>query len=435
MPIWINLGDVWANTVHTRHIISCSDLDFKDQWLTIPVPLSASGTPALTTTAQEIIPAINEAAASGGLVVHAIGGVWHSASTLAQLNALVSDANMDDSSAARTPTAHATSHEDGGSDEIDIEAMATTDTTTTNVLKPDGAGGVAFGAAPATPPAAHDLGGSAHTADTLADLNSKVTDATLFGKEDYDANTILAATSDNTPIPLTVNASTFVGRKAAGPIAAMSVSEAKTLLGIPGTFLGLTDTPSAYTGQKQEYVQVNNAENAMIMAGLGHWGTQTKANMEAITGARSGDTCWCSTFEKMFSYKAAQGVWWSPGEMIVLENNSGGTLVEGDVAVLHDTVAYSCKTTTILYGYNVVGPVVQGNTDGNFVTIAVSGGPWNVLCNTTAAFISYMYTSTTAKQAVAISSRQAGLFATSLINKVSAAPALLPCWVHPKEMY
>lgn len=37
---------------------------------------------------------------------HAVGGAEHSASTLAALNALVSDATLDDSSATRTPTAH-----------------------------------------------------------------------------------------------------------------------------------------------------------------------------------------------------------------------------------------------------------------------------------------------------------------------------------------
>lgn len=48
----------------------------------------------------------------------------------------------------------------------------------------------------------------------------------------FDANTILAATADNTPAALTVAASTFLGRKAAGNIAAMTVAEAKTLLAL-----------------------------------------------------------------------------------------------------------------------------------------------------------------------------------------------------------
>lgn len=66
----------------------------------------------------------------------------------------------------------------------------------------------------------------------------------------YDAYSILYADTDNTPAALTVAASRFVGRKAAGGIAAMTVAEAKTLLAIaiadisdiPGTIASiLTD--------------------------------------------------------------------------------------------------------------------------------------------------------------------------------------------------
>ena len=48
---------------------------------------------------------------------HAIGSSDnHSADTLANLNTLVSDATLDDSSAARTPTSHAASHTSGADD-------------------------------------------------------------------------------------------------------------------------------------------------------------------------------------------------------------------------------------------------------------------------------------------------------------------------------
>jgi len=127
---------------------------------------------------------------------HALGGAAHSTSTLSQLNAKISDATLDDSSAARTPTthasshnagggdalaidaaagtgslrtlgtsstsacagndsrlsdartptAHASSHSDGGSDEISVEDLATSASDTSQVLRPDGAGGLAFGA-------------------------------------------------------------------------------------------------------------------------------------------------------------------------------------------------------------------------------------------------------------------------------------------------
>lgn len=48
----------------------------------------------------------------------------------------------------------------------------------------------------------------------------------------FDANTILKADSDDTPLALAVGASTFVGRLAAGNIVAMTVAEALTLLSV-----------------------------------------------------------------------------------------------------------------------------------------------------------------------------------------------------------
>jgi hypothetical protein len=48
----------------------------------------------------------------------------------------------------------------------------------------------------------------------------------------FDAFTVLYADTDNTPSALTVGASTFVGRKAAGGISAMSAAEARTILNV-----------------------------------------------------------------------------------------------------------------------------------------------------------------------------------------------------------
>lgn len=55
--------------------------------------------------------------------------------TLAQLNGAVSDATLDDSSSARTPTAHASSHQNGGGDEI-----ATATPAPNAIPKADGSG-------------------------------------------------------------------------------------------------------------------------------------------------------------------------------------------------------------------------------------------------------------------------------------------------------
>lgn len=48
----------------------------------------------------------------------------------------------------------------------------------------------------------------------------------------YDANTILYATTDNTPAALTVAASTIVGRKATGDIVALTATELRTIINV-----------------------------------------------------------------------------------------------------------------------------------------------------------------------------------------------------------
>jgi hypothetical protein len=79
-------------------------------------------------------------------------------------------------------------------------------------------------------------------ATALAALNvedgADVTDATNVNsagavmEADYDANTILAATADNTPAALTVTEQTLVGRITAGNIAALSATQVRTLLNV-----------------------------------------------------------------------------------------------------------------------------------------------------------------------------------------------------------
>jgi hypothetical protein len=104
-------------------------------------------------------------------------------------------------------------------------------------------------------PGAHDLGGASHTADTLADLNTKVSDAlhnaatlaelnakvsdatlenqaNMVLKALFDANTILKADSDNTPAALTVAEQTIIGRITSGVITALTATQVRTLINV-----------------------------------------------------------------------------------------------------------------------------------------------------------------------------------------------------------
>lgn len=80
----------------------------------------------------------------------------------------MSDSNLtetEDYDKSAVPTAHKTSHQDTGSDEISVA-------------------GLSGELADNQPPKAHDLAGADHNADTLVDLNTKITDATLDDSAD-----------------------------------------------------------------------------------------------------------------------------------------------------------------------------------------------------------------------------------------------------------
>ena len=108
-----------------------------------------------------------------------------------------------------------------------------TDVLTANSAQAEGVEWAAAGA-----PGAHDLGGVSHNADTLADLNTKVSDATLVDtasivlKALFDANTILAATADNTPAAITIGEQTLIGRITAGNIVALTPTQIRTLINV-----------------------------------------------------------------------------------------------------------------------------------------------------------------------------------------------------------
>lgn len=110
----------------------------------------------------------------------------------------------------------------------------------------------------------HALGGAAHLADTLANLNTKISDATLFGQELFDANTMLVATIDNTPAPLVIAVSSFVGRKSTGDISAMTPAEARTVLNVAAGADVTADNPP----QAHHVSHENGGSDEISVAGL-----------------------------------------------------------------------------------------------------------------------------------------------------------------------
>lgn len=72
--------------------------------------------------------------------------------------------------------------------------------------------------------------------DAVTNLNDDKLEASdltpYLLKSTYDANSILYATTNDTPVALTVGASTIVGRKSSGDIVALTATETRTILNV-----------------------------------------------------------------------------------------------------------------------------------------------------------------------------------------------------------
>lgn len=96
----------------------------------------------------------------------------------------------------------------------------------------------------------------------------------------YDANSILAATSDDVPAVLTVGASTFVGRKASGDISAMTATEAAALLTslVP---------KSLFDANTMLYATSDDTPVALTIAASRIVGRKASGDIAAMTGAEA----------------------------------------------------------------------------------------------------------------------------------------------------
>lgn len=76
----------------------------------------------------------------------------------------------------------------------------------------------------------------------------------------FNANTILAAASDDTPAALTVSEQTIVGRITGGNIAALTASQALSLLGVEPSWTSVPYSASNFSGSESMVWTVDSAD-------------------------------------------------------------------------------------------------------------------------------------------------------------------------------
>jgi len=109
--------------------------------------------------------------------VHAFAGSDHSASTLANVNSKISDATLIDTSDsrlsdARTPLSHSIASHDTDATGAELDTLT------------NGSNADSLHSHSSSTPAVHAFAGSDHSASTLANVNSKISDATLIDTSD-----------------------------------------------------------------------------------------------------------------------------------------------------------------------------------------------------------------------------------------------------------
>ncbi len=120
----------------------------------------------------------------------------------------------------------------------------------------------------------------AATADGKAVTAQATADAAV-SKATYDAHSVLAATIDDTPAAVTVAEQTLLGRKTGGNIAALTVAEGKTLLGL-GT-AAVVDVPASGDATSGQAVKGSDSRLSDARTPTAHKASHESGGSDAVT--------------------------------------------------------------------------------------------------------------------------------------------------------
>jgi hypothetical protein len=198
---------------------------------------------------------------------------------------------------------------------------------------------------------------TAAAAATTLGLGTMATEAAAdyVAKSLFDAYSILYADTDNTPAALTVGASTIVGRGAAGGIAALSASGARTVLG-----LATTDSPIFATvklsGLTDGYIPYHVAD----ATGLANSVIYTDGKSIGIGGSPSQQLDITGNFE-----------------IQDCTDNTAGVIYVGASSFIH-TFHHPTGNTAVPVGQNLFAGINAGNFTMGSTATETRHGSYNV---------------------------------------------------------
>lgn len=175
--------------------------------------------------------------------------------------------------------------------------------------------------------------------------------ADYVAKSLYDANTVLAATSDNTPAALTVAASRIVGRKSSGDIAALTGAEVLALAADAST-LAIADAGNVITA-----TNVEAALQELVLAGI-------------------------TTSLAATAFVPTSG-WWSPADVWTRTGNHTFTVTGNQTATYVKGTKVRFTDTTVKYG------VIASSSFSSVTTVTlITNSDFSMAANPTVAAVS-----------------------------------------------
>ena len=176
--------------------------------------------------------------------------------------------------------------------------------------------------------------------------------------------------------------------------------------------------------------------------GLAIWGqgfatnTGTHAQLLALTGQQAGDQFYDITFGKLWIWTGLS--WQVSGETVELVNDTGATLVAGDVVIIDTTLDRHVAAQTVQDASDTLGVIAVDILDTGTGSVAISG-TWNVAfiaAQNVTPGLPIRSSATSARAEIDISAPPgAGWFASALTTTVTVANELVPCIIATNERF
>jgi hypothetical protein len=196
-------------------------------------------------------------------------------------------------------------------------------------------------------------------------LLAKVEDISAYvAKSAYDAFTILYADSDNTPLPLTVGASTIVGRKSTGGIVALTKAEVLAIINVAdGANVGLTDIVNDTTPQLGGNLDLNGKAISTTTPTADTWEGPVRT-LTAHENVTLGQLCYMNTDGEAAltdADAAATMPGWCIATGTINANNSGVFLLPSALSTIHlHALAPGWTVGSLVYAGSGAGPHTAG---------------------------------------------------------------------------